>query len=179
MRLFRLHLIAIVCFSTFAPCASASNVLVSKALQRVTIAPAASVWKVTEDAPSTTPEIANYTLAHRALDGLINVSITEMRNSPFELTLEKYWIEYKSDMRSKFKVFREVALPKLFRTPRGFGCNADESAMINTAPLSITITCSAAKQKDQVTVTITLPHFVDTTQYMADLNGLLETLAWK
>jgi hypothetical protein len=57
---------------------------------------------------------------HRLLDGLINVSTTEMRNSLFELSHEKYWIEYKVDMRSKLKVFREITLPKLFRAPRGF-----------------------------------------------------------
>jgi hypothetical protein len=51
--------------------------------------------------------------------------------------------------------------------------------MTSSTPMSITITCSAAKQKDQVTVAITLPNFVDTRPYMADVNALLETFAWK
>jgi hypothetical protein len=158
--------------------AMASEFLASKSLQRITVAPEANVWRVKEDA-LVSPRNASYVIEHRALDGLIVVRIDDMRDSPFERTHEKYWAEYKADMRGKFRVFREVALPNGFVAPRSFGCNADESSMSSAAPLGTTVTCTASQAQNQVIVTITFANFGDAKRHVGDVNALLSTIAWR
>lgn len=178
MNPFSCGLYAFIAALLLSPAIAASQSLTSKSLKHVTIAPSSSVWMLREDA-EVSASSASYSLEHRAQDAMIVVMIVEHRDSPFELTHEKYWAEYKSDMRQKFKVFREVALPKGFTVPRDFGCNADEGSMTSTTPVSTTVTCTSSQKKNQLVATIAFPKWSDPQRYMADVNTLLATIAWK
>ncbi len=169
---------AIIGALLLSPFSSASETLSTKSLKHVTIVPSSSVWKLREDAEMSASS-ASYSIEHRGNDAMIVVMLVEHRDSPFELAHEKFWAEYKSDMRPKFKVFREVPLPKGFVVPRGFGCNADEGSMTSTMPVSTTVTCTSSQKKNQLVATITVSKWTDTQRYMPDVNALLATIAWK